>query len=232
MRVKRLSRSRRSATWLTAAVAALLGVVILTGCTVQTSESNESSPLVIGASSAPEMRMVAHIYRAVLVAAGTEVSPEVIIADDTAQLTAMGSAERDLFPAFSGRLLAALVPQSVATNATAASTEPAADFDQTYIQLNRSLPQGITLADPTTVTTAGLAGAASDKPSDNQNELSQQLVPVYRGAALNREQVKTINKVAGELTAGDLVAMSGEVARGADPANLAARWVVTHGLTH
>ena len=56
------------------------------------------------------------------------------------------------------------------------------------------------------------------------------LVPVYRSAALSRDDVKTINKVAGEITTGDLATMAARVQRGDDPRELAVTWLGEHGL--
>lgn len=231
VQVNRMPYPRRSATWLATAVAVVLALGAVGGCTVQTTPS-EARTLVVGASSDPALTMAAHIYRAALAAAGSAVSRDIVIADDSRQLTAMGQTERDLFPAFTGELLASLVPPGFEEDAAKVTSATASDFDSTYVALNKALPQGVSLADPTSVTKSGLTGAASDTDTlDKPAGPSQQLVPVYRSAALSREQVKTINKVAGELTADDLLALTHESEK-TDPATVAARWVVTHGLTH
>ncbi|NMO01170.1 hypothetical protein HH308_08055 [Gordonia sp. TBRC 11910] len=214
--------------WPIVLVAAFVGAVGLAGCSVPTTPDTASRTLVVGAPADPALQMAARIYRAVLVATGWSVAPDVVVGDDAGQLTAMSAVRRDLFPAFSGRLLASLVPAN--SRIVDAAAGSGADFDPTYVALNKALPQGVSLADPTTVTLAGLSGAASGGPASTQpSGPSQQLVPVYRSAALRRDQLKTINKVAGELTADDLVTLVAQ-ARTGDPAAIAARWVLTHGL--
>ncbi len=177
------------------------------------------------------MTMAAYLYRAALVANGTAVAPGVAVADNAGQLGAMTRAERDLFPTFSGELLAALVPASSVAPSSSPTSIPAVDeaYDQTYVSLNRALPQGVALADPTTVMRSALASAA---PKPTESGASEQLVAVYRSAAFDREQIKTINKVAGELTAEDLRSLTSDAASSKDPETVAMQWVVTHGLNH
>ncbi|MFW0784249.1 glycine betaine ABC transporter substrate-binding protein [Gordonia sp. CPCC 206044] len=59
---------------------------------------------------------------------------------------------------------------------------------------------------------------------------AEQLVPVYRTAALGRDQVKTINTVAGEITTADLATLARRAQRGEDPHELAVTWLGEHGL--
>lgn len=202
-------------------VVVVLSCATVSGCSVDIAPSSRQ-PLVVGSSADPSVQMAARIYRQVLVATGAPVAAGIVVGDDAAQLAAMGTARRDLFPAFTGRLLSILVPPM--TTVVASSTA-GGDYDQTYVALNRALPQGVSLADPTSVTLSGLTGGVAPAAS----EPAQQLVPVYRSAALDREQLKAINKVAGELTADDLVVLV-RAARTGDPAALASRWVVAHGL--
>jgi len=55
-------------------------------------------------------------------------------------------------------------------------------------------------------------------------------VPVYRSAALSKEQMKTVNKVAGELTTADLEALAGKAGNGDEPRDLAVSWLTEHGM--
>lgn len=202
---------------------ALVGVILscatVSGCSVDMAPSSRQ-PLVVGSSADPSVQMAARIYRQVLVATGAPVAAGIVVGDDAVQLAAMSGARRDLFPAFTGSLLALLVPPTAAAAPVASSA--AGDYDPTYIALTKALPQGVSSADPTSVTLSGLSGRPKVAPA-------QQLVPVFRTAALDREQLKAINKVAGELTADDLVVLV-RAARTGDPAALASRWVVAHGL--
>lgn len=263
--------------------------------------------LVVGAEDTPAMGVLARIYAIVLRNSGATVSTEVVTGDYPALLDAMDAQRLDLFPARSGALLADLAPQRTPIGS-----------EDVYDELNRSLPQGVSVGDPTTVTaapqvfvastTAERAGATDlascgklpiglplvvatapdprvigsftsagcrfgaievvgspaavigrvargdavgvlsplDVSGDNAagttgsvqalaaggsvGPAAQDLVPVYRTAALTRDQVKAVNKVAGELTTADLASMAAKAAGGANRSDLAATWLAEHGL--
>lgn len=59
---------------------------------------------------------------------------------------------------------------------------------------------------------------------------AEDLVPVFRTAALSRGLFQAMNKVAGELTTADLSTMSREVDGGADISTVAQRWLGEHSL--
>jgi len=59
---------------------------------------------------------------------------------------------------------------------------------------------------------------------------AQTLLPVYRSAALTRNQLKALSRVAGELSTADLAELAGKVRGGADPAAVGREWVGTHGV--
>lgn len=56
------------------------------------------------------------------------------------------------------------------------------------------------------------------------------VVPLYRRNELTEPQVLSLNKVAGELTTGDLAAMTREVAGGADPQRVVDTWLNDHQI--
>ncbi|PXW29946.1 UNVERIFIED_CONTAM: glycine betaine/choline ABC-type transport system substrate-binding protein [Williamsia faeni] len=58
---------------------------------------------------------------------------------------------------------------------------------------------------------------------------AQDLVPVFRTAALDRNLFRAMNKVAGELTTADLTTMAAEVDGGAEVSAVAGRWLAEHG---
>lgn len=73
---------------------------------------------------------------------------------------------------------------------------------------------------------SGLQGLA-----DTDDALrAQDLVPVFRTAALNRTLFRAMNKVAGELTTADLTTMAVEVDGGAELNAVAGRWLGEHSL--
>ncbi len=59
---------------------------------------------------------------------------------------------------------------------------------------------------------------------------AQDLVPVFRSAALSRTLFRAMNKVAGELTTADLTAMARVVDGGGDLNAVAGRWLGEHSL--
>ncbi|MGC4934613.1 glycine betaine ABC transporter substrate-binding protein [Gordonia sp. DT30] len=305
----------------------MLLLAVLTGC-ASDDNGDVGRPLVMGASGTPESLVMAQIYAGALRGAGADVSPDPRIGDDGALLDAMSRSEVDLFPAFTGRLLAELAPASAATpdSGNAAGDGPAAadpNADARYVALNRSLPEGVSVGDATPVSvtpqlfvsnaTAAAAGVsdlsgcarlpagllvvttdepdartlhafadagcrlgpvarvgdartvlervaagnalglltplqiagdtasgpagqveALSAPSGSQGAAAgppaEVLVPVYRTAALTRDQVKAINRVAGEITTADLATLAGRVRAGSNPAGLAADWLNEHGI--
>ncbi|WP_269462488.1 glycine betaine ABC transporter substrate-binding protein [Gordonia insulae] len=310
--------------------------VAVAGCS--TTEPGDR-PLVMGASDMPAMQVMAQIYAGALRHAGSAVSSDTRAGDYRTLLDDMDATSVDLFPAFSGRLLSQLAPQLAPATA-----------DETYTDLNRSLPQGVSIGDPTMVvatpqvivaasvaeqrkvteladcaqmssglpvvvvgapdaatieaftatgcrfgpvesvpTTAAaieriaggravgiltpldVAGDDAEGAADEIRALqapapaadsaaapaasgsgaqsgpaeqsgsattgivvagprAQQLVPVYRTAALSRDEMQTVNKVAGELTTADLATLAGRAATGADTRELADGWLAEHGL--
>lgn len=298
----------------------------LTGCG---DDAGAPRALVIGSADQPEMRVMAEIYTGALRNVGSVVSDDHPLGDDATLLEEMDRAEIDLFPAFTGELLSLLAPSSTAVGA-----------EEVYVDLNRSLPQGVSVGDETPVSDApqlfvsttlagtlgvsglddcallppglpvvvtsdpepstlkafadagcrlgpvetvptteevlvrasqgdaiGLlapldiagedaegassdvqalrtpagegenadeprAGGSAEKPRDAavSGPRAEMLVPVFRTAALNRDQVKTMNKVAGEITTADLATMAGEVQTGGDPREVAQEWLAEHGL--
>ncbi|TYQ11085.1 UNVERIFIED_ORG: osmoprotectant transport system substrate-binding protein [Gordonia westfalica J30] len=320
---KRLARKRLVV--VTGLIAAL--AVVLAGC----GDEAGSPPrgIVIGSSEEPAMRVMAEVYAGALRNAGSVVSADQLRGDDAELLDEMDRADLDLFPAFTGDLLTMLAPSSTAVGA-----------EDVYVELNRSLPQGVSVGDETPVsgapqifvstTLAGSVGASglddcallppglpvvatsdpdpatldafasagcrlgpvqtvgatvevlrrasegdavglltpldiagedaegassdvqalrssagggdtadnppADEPStdaapeEQSGPRAEVLVPVFRSAALNRDQVKTMNKVAGEITTADLATMAGEVETGSDPREVALEWLAEHGL--
>ncbi|MBB4854977.1 glycine betaine/choline ABC-type transport system substrate-binding protein [Mycobacteroides chelonae] len=66
---------------------------------------------------------------------------------------------------------------------------------------------------------------------DEKNWLpANNVVPLYRRNELSEPQVLSLNKVAGELTTGDLAAMTREVSGGADPQRVVDTWLNDHQI--
>lgn len=318
------------------AATAILVILALAATVAGCSEPAPADrPLVMGAPDTPTMTVMAHIYAGALRNAGSAVSPTVERGDYRTLLDDMDATSVDLFPAFTGLLLDQLAPQLAPATA-----------EDVYKDLNRSLPQGVSVGDATMVSAtpqifvaaaaaeaatdlascgklpAGLpvvvvgtpeaatmnaftaagcrfgptesvgsvadavariatgraigiltpldvagddkpdaasdiralastekstteggaaqsssaapSGGASGAPQEaadvESGPRAQELVPVYRSAAFSRDEVKTLNKVAGELTTADLAALGREATAGARPADLANEWLAEHGL--
>ena len=330
-------RAVRNRVWATAVVIAVATVVtgVLAGCSDSSRDSASSSRLLhLGSADDPALRVMAEIYAGALRDVGAPVADDLIRGDDTALLDEMDRARVDLFPAFSGELLTSLAPKATVTSS-----------DDVYDELNRSLPQGVSVGDATPVSAtpqvfvatslaqssnvtdlsecgrlpeglpvvvvgrpepadmaafaaqgcrfgavesvgsareviarvgtaqavgvvtaldaavaldpaapqiqalrvpaptqddAGQPSTPSNLATSNQSQSptpspqsgprAQNLVPVYRTAALTRSEVKQINRVAGEITTADLAELARRADAGAEPRDLAVGWLGEHGL--
>lgn len=303
----------------------LIVALLLAAAACSTSTSPDRSSLVIGATAGVPAAVVADIYRQVLRSAGASVADDTAVGDYGRLLDDVDGGRVSMFGAFDGDLLTRLAPSSTATSP-----------DDVYTDLNRALPQGVSVGDPTTVSDqvqvvvsasvasasgvdalsecsrlpAGLplvgdrdmdaatasalsaagcrfapyrrldsvdavlsevrggraagvvsplsaagtatdltsltpaAAAAEDSSSGGSTPTSaavaapdptairaQILVPVYSSGALTRDQVRTMNKVAGELTTADLATMAQRVAqRQATRSAVVGGWLAEHGF--
>lgn len=303
---------------LAAVAAAVVGIGVLSGCG---GESDAPRALVMGSADTPEMTVMAQVYATVLRGAGAAVSPNIDTGDDAALMAQMQQADVDLFPAFTSALLSQLAPALESPTPAPTSGAPATgdDVDPLYKELSRSLPQDVSVGDPTPVaatpqlfvatslaaiagaddlsqcarlpadlpvvvtaepdaatlaafTDAGcrlgpvevvadataalaragtgtavalltplqVAGDTASGPAGDVTALAatdsapgpraEVLVPVYRTASLTEDQVKAVNRVAGEITTADLATMADAVRGGASPAVVAGDWVNEHGV--
>lgn len=189
------------------AVAATAAVV--TGCTSALTADPAPAPITVGAGDAPDSRVLAEIYAAVLRGAGSPVRVEPGLAED-ADLAALDAGAVTLVPEYTGRLLLRLHPGSTAI-----------DSEDVFEELNRSLPPGFSVSDQ------GSAEApdAGDAGTEGSTRPAQDVVPLMRSGVLTTRQVKALSVVAGELTSADLAAMTESVARGErSPEQVAADW--------
>ncbi|PZT97956.1 MAG: glycine/betaine ABC transporter substrate-binding protein [Gordonia sp. (in: high G+C Gram-positive bacteria)] len=255
--------------------------VLVVACALMVSGCSDPGPapqeLVMGSTADTASRVATAIYAGALRGAGAAVSDEHPVADYGGLLDQMDNRTVDLFPAWSGELLAQLDP--------GASGRTSEDV---YNQLNQALPQGVSAGDATTVqnkplvfvssdlaaepapqTVSDLAGAgcafgparvmdaqaavaevaagraaglfsalgvvaddAGLQGLDDGNDAmrAQDLVPIFRTAALSRTLFRAMNKVAGELTTADLTTMAAEVDGGAELSGVATRWLGEHSL--
>ncbi|UEA59577.1 glycine/betaine ABC transporter substrate-binding protein [Gordonia otitidis] len=152
--------------WSTAvlAVVAFLTAGVLAGCSSPSSEADSTGRLLrVGAGDTSALKVMAEIYAGALRDVGAPVAHQVRIGDDTSLLADMDKAALDLFPAFGGDLLSALAPSSTTTTA-----------EDVYDELNRSLPQGVSVGDATPVSaTPQVFVATSLAQSSNATDLSE-----------------------------------------------------------
>ncbi|GAC48532.1 glycine betaine ABC transporter substrate-binding protein [Gordonia aichiensis] len=330
-------RAVRNRVWSTAVIAAIMLVITgtIAACSDSSHDAGPSARLLhVGAGDDQAVRIMAEIYAGALRDVGAPVAAELRRGDDATQLGEMDRARVDLFPAFSGELLTSLAPHITVTGS-----------DEVYEELNRSLPQGVSVGDSTpvsatpqvfvatslaqssnvtdlaecgrlpeglpvavvgraqpadmaafaaqgcrfgpvesvgspgeliervgsgqalgvltaldaavavdptaphvqalrvpaptsTATTSdsvapralGDSGAGDEIPAGANGPRAQNLVPVFRTAALTRSEVKQINRVAGEITTADLAELARRADAGAEPHDLAVGWLGEHGL--
>ncbi|MGU3292261.1 glycine betaine ABC transporter substrate-binding protein [Williamsia sp. M5A3_1d] len=313
---------RRRARDMSVLVSLLAVLTVVVGCS--SSVSGPDRALVVGTGPGTAPTIAADIYAEVLRHEGADVRTDLVTGSYRKLLDDVDAGTVDLFGAFSGSLLSTLAPGSTATST-----------DAVYDDLNRALPQGVSVGDPTTVvdqlqvvvaartaseagvdelsecsrlpadlpvvsdrtpddgTLAALAAvgcrfgpfrrvadvaavtaevtsgravglvstlssagndaaltvladkkqASSDArataPSTDDTPASgdqpaiqaQNLVPVFATAALDRDLIKAVNKVAGELTTADLAAMAQKVSAGeATAAAVVTDWLSEHSL--
>ncbi|MBY4569537.1 ABC transporter substrate-binding protein [Gordonia sihwensis] len=143
-----------------AALAAAIGAAatLITAC-----GSDVPAPLRVGTDGTPEMQVAAQIYAGALARTGVRVDVGGRASADRRLLDEAAQGDVDLFPAFTGELLTALMP-----GPDAVSSE---DVEEA---VNRALPQGVTIGDPAAVNDRRqliLAQTVSD--ADHLTDLAQ-----------------------------------------------------------
>lgn len=184
-----------------ALIAALL--LALAALTLTACGDDAEPPLLVSSSADPQMRAAAAVYAVALTRAGSPAHLDAQTGTDAELMEALSVGELDLFPAYSAELLAML-----------SSTPTATSGEELAIEVARALPQGVAVGDPT---------AARD-------EQRQELVPVYRSAALDRSALKALGRVAGELSSSELATLGERIERGEDPRAVAGQWVAARGI--
>lgn len=125
-----------------------------------------------------------------------------------------------------GRAIGILTPLDVAGD----DKQDAASDIRALASADKSTTEGGAAQSSSAAPSGGASGAPQEPADVESGPRAQELVPVYRSAAFSRDEVKTLNKVAGELTTADLAALGREATAGARPADLANEWLAEHGL--
>ncbi|MFD4291969.1 hypothetical protein ACFWPA_04690 [Rhodococcus sp. NPDC058505] len=195
----------------TVAAVAAAATAMLTGCAPSTLTADPApAALTVGSGGSADRAVLAEIYAGVLRGTGSPVDTRTGLVEGQ-DLTLLDSGEVTLVPEYTGALLLRLHPG-------ATEIEP----DEVFEELNRSLPQGLSVSDPGMAERPG----AGDAGEEGSNLPAMAVVPLMRSGVLTGAQVKALNVVAGELTTADLAEMSETVGRGdltADQA--AANWL-------
>lgn len=194
-------------------VAALMTATgTLVGCSTGQvlSADTDSGVITVGSGQSPDSRVLAEIYAAVLRGTGASVDTRLGL-DDGEELAALDDGSVDLVPEYMGGLLLRLQPGAEAI-------EP----DEVFEELNRSLPQGLSVSDYAVAEQPG-SGDAGEAGSETA---AANVVPLIRGGALTPRQVEALNVVAGELTTDELTEMGDAVRRGeVAPEHAANEWL-------
>ncbi|MGW0044598.1 glycine betaine ABC transporter substrate-binding protein [Rhodococcus sp. NPDC003348] len=192
--------------------AAALTAVALAGCSSGSSLTADPAPapVTVGSGESAESRVLAEIYAGVLRGTGSPVQTRLGLAEGE-DLSALDSGAVTLVPEYTGSLLLRLQPGATAIVS-----------DDVFEELNRSLPQGLSVSDH------GLAEApgAGDAGEEGSDEPALDIVPLMRTGVLTEAQVKALNVVAGELTSAELAEMGERVRRGErSPDQIAGDWL-------
>jgi len=194
-------------------VAALMTAVgTLVGCSTGQvlSTDTDSGVITVGSGQSPDRRVLAEIYAAVLRGTGASVDTRLGLGDGE-ELAALDDGSIDLVPEYMGGLLLRLQPGAEAI-------EP----DEVFEELNKSLPQGLSVSDYAVAEQPG-SGDAGEAGSE---VAAANVVPLIRGGALTPQQVEALNVVAGELTTDELIEMGDAVRRGdVAPEHAANEWL-------
>ncbi|MDJ0392371.1 glycine betaine ABC transporter substrate-binding protein [Rhodococcus sp. G-MC3] len=115
------------------ALVAAIGVVVLAGCSAQ---STDSTDVKVGAGDSAESRLLAQIYAGAIRSAGTAVEVESGLGGRADYLESLDRGDITLIPDFTGALLSEFD-----------STSRATESEDVFVDLNRSLPEGLTVGD-------------------------------------------------------------------------------------
>ncbi|GAA4477483.1 hypothetical protein GCM10023094_19830 [Rhodococcus olei] len=192
--------------------AAATAAAAVAGCAPSSTLTADPAPaaVTVGAGASPDSRVLAEIYAGVLRGAGSPVRTEPGLAGGE-DLTALDAGTVTLVPEYTGELLLRLQPGASAITS-----------DEVYEELNRSLPQGLSVSDPG----SAQAPNAGDAGEEGGTRPALDVVPVMRTGVLTEPQIKALSVVAGELTSAELAAMTDSVDRGErTPEQAAADWL-------
>lgn len=209
MSVNRSARVR----WATVPLASAVALACA-GCdSVDTvSAVPENRLIVVGSGDSAQSQLIAQVYAGALAHDGADVRTELNLGARADYLAALDAGNVTLVPEQSGAYLVHLAPNAGAT-----------DPDDVYDELNRALPEGVSVSDYAEAQWSSARG-------DVANGRAENVLPVFRTGELTQSQIQRLNVVAGELTSAGLTEMSEAVADGTPSAEVAGTWLGVHGL--
>lgn len=161
--------------------------------------------VVVGGDSTTESVLLAEIYSQALERAGTD---SAVVTGLPTPLADLDAGRIAVLPARNGALVDRWNPAS-----------PARTPDEVVAAVNSALPQGISVSD-----------AADGTDPRPRLARAQSVVALYRSGIFDRQQLKKLNYVAGELTTEELVDLIHQVDTGSRPADAARSWLDAHSL--
>ena len=131
---------------LTALLSSVLAAVLLTAC------SDDETTVIVGHDGTPEMQVAAAVYAGALARTGVAVDTRDGGESQPRLLDAVASGDLGLFPAFTGSLLEELTPKPSAVTS-----------EDVLADVNRSLPQQVSIGDPALVSNRWQVLARTDE---------------------------------------------------------------------
>ncbi|MFI7526302.1 hypothetical protein [Nocardia salmonicida] len=176
--------------------------------------SDEAGPVVVvGGDSTTESVLLAEIYSQALDRAGTD---SAVVTGLPTPLADLDAGRIAVLPARNGALLDRWNPAS-----------PARKPDEVAAAINAALPQGLSVTDAADGTDLRPPEAL---PDPDYTVRAQNILALYRTGIFDRQQLKKLNYVAGELTTEELVDLIHQVDTGSRPADAARSWLDAHSL--
>ncbi|MGY0501331.1 hypothetical protein ACWZHB_22830 [Nocardia sp. FBN12] len=176
--------------------------------------SDEAGPVIaVGADSSAESVLLAEIYSQALDRVGVD---STVVTGLTTPLADLDAARIAVLPARNGALLDRWNP-----------TSPARKPGEVAAAVNAALPPGLSVTDAAEGTDLRPRDAL---PDPDYTLRAQNILALYRTGIFDRQQLKKLNYVAGELTTEDLIESINKIETGTHPADAARSWLDAHGL--
>ncbi|WP_446225910.1 hypothetical protein ACTWPB_13060 [Nocardia sp. IBHARD005] len=198
------------------AVRRTAAAILVAACaftTISCASDDPKTVVAVGADSSTESVLLAEIYSQALARTGTE---STVVAGLTTPLADLDAGRIAVLPARNGALLDRWNP-----------TSPARKPDEVAAAVNAALPQGLSVTDAADGTDLRPRAAL---PDPGYTLRAQNILALYRTGIFDRQQLKKLNYVAGELTTEGLIESINQIETGTPPADAARSWLDAHSL--